>query len=233
MCAHCIQGTLPGVEVGTCCMWQHCREGSQCWSGMHRMGLMPGAQALQSTAAANGLVLNDSTARTMVQSLAAALDCLERLMSQSAALPVPMPDSGIVMLCSRILSVDDSLTATGSPFPGMSLSKEATLGVSVTSPETWRLRLLPLHLQPSVNHVPVVRGTMKLPCFVMQWQCAGLLGMLGNMAGPIGSVRTFPPMQEGPHHQPQPTRCCKRHCLQCTRQPTACSGFWRASAREL
>lgn len=78
-----------------------------------RVGLMPGAKPLQSSAAANGLVLNDSTACTMVQSLAAVLDCIERLMSQSAALPVPVPSTGLLMLCSRILSVDDSLAATG------------------------------------------------------------------------------------------------------------------------
>ena len=81
---------------------------------------MPGVKPLQSSAAANGLVLNDSTACTMVQSLAAVFDCIERLMSQSAALPVPVPSTGLLMLCSRILSVDDSLAATGeeeSPFP--------------------------------------------------------------------------------------------------------------------
>ena len=97
-----------------------------------RMGLMPGAKALQSTAAANGLVLNDRTAQTMVQSLAAVLDCIERLMCQSAALPVPLPAAGLVMLCSRILSVDDSLTATGDLRPGTSICKEWCLGVLIT-----------------------------------------------------------------------------------------------------
>ena len=90
---------------------------------------MPGAKPLQSTGHANGLVLNDGTSRTMVQSLAAVLDCAERLLSQSAAQPVPVPDAQLIMLCSRILSVDDSLTATGALPAGTSLSKEACLGV--------------------------------------------------------------------------------------------------------
>ena len=86
---------------------------------------MPGAKPLQSSAAANGLVLNDSTACTMVQSLAAVLDCIERLMSQSAALPVPVPSTGLLMLCSRILSVDDSLAATGEAHLTKTFQKES------------------------------------------------------------------------------------------------------------
>lgn len=74
---------------------------------------MPGAKPLRSSAAAKGIVLNDSAARAMLQCLAATLDCIERLMSQSAPLPVPVPSTGTFMLCSRLLAVDDSLTDTG------------------------------------------------------------------------------------------------------------------------
>lgn len=74
---------------------------------------MPGAKPLHSSAAAKGIVLNDSAARATLQCLAATLDCIERLMSQSAPLSVPVPSMGVFMLCSRLLAVDDSLTATG------------------------------------------------------------------------------------------------------------------------
>lgn len=80
-----------------------------------RAGLMLGAKPLQASGSAEGVVLNDRTARTVVQSLAAVLDCIERLMSQSASLPVPVPSTGVLMFCSRLLSVDDSITATGAP----------------------------------------------------------------------------------------------------------------------
>lgn len=113
---------------------------------------MPGAKALQSTGPANGLVLNDSTARTMVQSLAAVLDCVERLMSQSAALPVPVPNVELTMLCSRILSVDDSLTATGAPL-AYPLAREATLGTHSSLLFTQRSTALSLGVpQPAETH---------------------------------------------------------------------------------
>jgi hypothetical protein len=74
---------------------------------------MPGAKPLHSSVAAKEIILNDAAARAMLQCLAAALDCIERLMSQSAPLPVPVPSKGVFMLCSRLLAVDDSLTTTG------------------------------------------------------------------------------------------------------------------------
>ena len=84
---------------------------------------MTGVKPLQSGEAADGLVLNAGQAREALQRLAALLDCLERVLSQSAQLPVPVPTAGLMMLCSRMLSVDDTLRATGALcFP---LSQEA------------------------------------------------------------------------------------------------------------
>ncbi len=74
---------------------------------------MPGVKPLQTDESADGLVLNAGQARGALQRLAAISDCLERLLSQSAQLPVPVPTAGLMMLCSRMLSVDDTLRATG------------------------------------------------------------------------------------------------------------------------
>ena len=76
---------------------------------------MPGVKPLQSDESADGLVLNAGQARVALQRLAAVLSCLERLLSQSAQLPVPVPTAGLMMLCSRLLTVDDTLRATGAP----------------------------------------------------------------------------------------------------------------------
>ena len=85
---------------------------------------MPGVKPLQSNESADGLVLNAGQARGALQRLAAILECLERLLSQSAQLPIPVPTAGLMMLCSRMLSVDDTLRATGaSTLAAVSLAK--------------------------------------------------------------------------------------------------------------
>jgi hypothetical protein len=47
------------------------------------------------------------------QSLAALLDCMERIITQSAPTPAPLPGVAILLLCTRILSLDDSVLAHG------------------------------------------------------------------------------------------------------------------------
>ena len=180
---------------------------------------MPGAKALQSIASGDGLVLNDSTARTTVQSLAAVLDCIERLMSQSAALPVPMPAAGIAMLCSRILSVDDSLIATGDRDSGMLLYKNACLGGLREQTER-------CHSFAAIRRWTRANSdTVIVHCSILQWHCAGMSKVVLQK----GSAEAMSPVsftvQGRPHPQLLPTRCCWRPSRECMPQPTACSGF--------
>jgi hypothetical protein len=69
----------------------------------------PDAQAL----AAPNHALSGVAMRLALARLGAALDCLERLLGQPAACPVPVPGAALLALCARMLSVDESLAGPG------------------------------------------------------------------------------------------------------------------------
>lgn len=75
--------------------------------------MKPDAVGIQAESAAAGIVQNAQMVVLARQRLAASLDCLERLLTQAVPAPVPVPGHGVVQLCTRILSVDDSLVRAG------------------------------------------------------------------------------------------------------------------------
>jgi hypothetical protein len=75
--------------------------------------MKPDAVGIQAESAAARVVQNAQMVVLARQRLAASLDCLERLLTQAAPAPVPVPAHGVVQLSTRILSVDDSLVRAG------------------------------------------------------------------------------------------------------------------------
>lgn len=91
---------------------------------MRRSAVKPGAAGVQAGDTPAGTIQNAQMVILARQRLAAVLDCLERLLTQPALAPVPVPGPGIVQLCTRILSVDDSFSRAGKrPFVRISGSK--------------------------------------------------------------------------------------------------------------
>ena len=74
--------------------------------------MKPDAQPLAALAAPDQ-ALSAAAMRLALQRLGAVMDCLERLLGQPAACPVPVPGPALLALCARALSVDDSLAGPG------------------------------------------------------------------------------------------------------------------------
>ncbi|KAK9915726.1 hypothetical protein WJX75_003282 [Coccomyxa subellipsoidea] len=83
----------------------------------YRSAMKPDAVGIQAESAAARVVQNAQMVVLARQRLAASLDCLERLLTQAAPAPVPVPAHGVVQLSTRILSVDDSLVRAGRASP--------------------------------------------------------------------------------------------------------------------
>lgn len=79
---------------------------------MHRSALKPDAQPLAALGGPNQ-ALSGAAMRLALQRAGALLDCLERLLSQPAALPVPVPGQALLQLACRILAIDDTLAGQG------------------------------------------------------------------------------------------------------------------------
>ncbi|KAK9809218.1 hypothetical protein WJX72_011546 [[Myrmecia] bisecta] len=77
--------------------------------GAARAALDPGAISLAGPASAAALLgASQHTTAAALKRLAGLLDCLERLMTQGYPVAVPLPSNGILLLLTRILSMDDS-----------------------------------------------------------------------------------------------------------------------------
>lgn len=83
-----------------------------------RATVKPDARGLKAGSEPAGTIQNAQMVVLARKRLAALLDCLERLLTQSAPTPVPVPGSAVVQLCARILSVDDSFVQAGEHPPG-------------------------------------------------------------------------------------------------------------------
>ena len=79
---------------------------------MPRTALKPDAHPLAALGG-HAQALSAPAMRLALQRAGALLDCLERLLTQSAATPVPLPGHALLQLCSRVLSVDHTLAGQG------------------------------------------------------------------------------------------------------------------------
>ncbi|CAL8470253.1 g9795 [Coccomyxa elongata] len=77
----------------------------------YRATVKPDARGLQAGGEPAGTIQNAQMVVLARKRLAALLDCLERLLTQAAPTPVPVPGSAVVQLCARVLSVDSFLQA--------------------------------------------------------------------------------------------------------------------------
>lgn len=84
---------------------------SQALHSAHSNGNMPhGRSALQQT---NQSVHSMAAVQTALGSLSGFLEALERMLTLSYPVAVPLPSQGILMLLTRVLSMDDSARQAG------------------------------------------------------------------------------------------------------------------------